>query len=39
MSGTRELIVHPHYMLVYDVQGKRVRILNVVHTARQWPPF
>lgn len=37
-SGTQELVVHPSYMLVYEVVGKQVRILNVVHTARQWPP-
>ncbi|KAF0810638.1 YacB [Alcanivorax sp. S71-1-4] len=39
VPGTRELVVHPGYMLVYDVSGQQVRILNVVHTARQWPPF
>ncbi|MGS2742846.1 type II toxin-antitoxin system RelE/ParE family toxin [Halomonas sp. LS-001] len=37
-SDTQELVVHPNYMLVYDIVGKQVRILNVVHTARQWPP-
>lgn len=37
-SDTHELVVHPSYMLVYAVVGKQVRILNVVHTARQWPP-
>ncbi len=38
VPGSRELVVHKHYMLVYDVAGKQVRILNVVHTARRWPP-
>lgn len=37
-SGTRELVVHSSYMLVYEIVGKQVRMLNVVHTARQWPP-
>jgi addiction module RelE/StbE family toxin len=36
---TRELVVHPHYLLVYDVPAPdRLRILAVVHAARQWPP-
>jgi len=38
VPGTRELIVHPNYRLVYDVAGDWVRLLAVVHTARQWPP-
>lgn len=38
VPGSRELVVHKHYMLVYDVAGKQIRILNVVHTARRWPP-
>ncbi|NYS45338.1 type II toxin-antitoxin system RelE/ParE family toxin [Halomonas zhaodongensis] len=36
--GTLELIVHPNYMLVYDIVCIQVRVLNVVHTALQWPP-
>ncbi|WP_018079272.1 type II toxin-antitoxin system RelE/ParE family toxin [Thiobacillus denitrificans] len=36
--GTRELVAHRHYVLVYDVVGDLVRVLRVLHTARQWPP-
>ncbi len=36
ISDTRELVVHPHYVLVYDWIGDMVRILRVLHTARQW---
>ncbi|NLY57160.1 MAG: type II toxin-antitoxin system RelE/ParE family toxin [Gammaproteobacteria bacterium] len=36
---TFELVVHGSYMVVYDIVGTQVRILNVVHTARQWPPL
>ncbi|GHE20378.1 type II toxin-antitoxin system RelE/ParE family toxin [Halomonas urumqiensis] len=38
VSGTRELVIHPSYMLVYDIVGEQVRVLSVVHTARHWPP-
>lgn len=38
ISGTRELVAHRHYILVYDVVDECVRILRVLHTARQWPP-
>lgn len=38
VSGTRELVIHPNYILVYDIAGDTVRLLRVVHAARQWPP-
>lgn len=38
VPGTRELVVHDNYLLIYDVVDDIVRILNVVHVARLWPP-
>ena len=38
IDGTRELVAHRSYMLIYDVAGELVRVLRVLHTARQWPP-
>lgn len=36
--GTRELVAHQNYILVYDTVGDLVRVLRVLHAARQWPP-
>ncbi|MFO7582167.1 type II toxin-antitoxin system RelE/ParE family toxin [Guyparkeria sp.] len=38
IAGTRELIPHPSYRLVYETEGETVWILVLVHAARQWPP-
>ena len=38
ISGTRDLIPHENYRLVYEIDGETVWILALVHTARQWPP-
>ena len=38
IAGTRELIPHEHYRLVYEVERETIWILALVHTARQWPP-
>lgn len=38
IPGTRELVVHDSYRLVYEVSGAVVWILVLVHTSRQWPP-
>ena len=39
VAGTRELVAHQNYVLIYDtVSDERVRILRVLHAARQWPP-
>ncbi|MEO7361364.1 MAG: type II toxin-antitoxin system RelE/ParE family toxin [Gemmatimonadaceae bacterium] len=38
VSGTRELIPHERYRLVYEIGDETLWVLAVVHTARQWPP-
>ncbi|WP_287398224.1 type II toxin-antitoxin system RelE/ParE family toxin [Nitrosomonas sp. H1_AOB3] len=38
VAGTRELIAHQNYIIIYDVTGELVRVLRVLHAARQWPP-
>lgn len=39
IEGTFELVIHNSYMVVYEIVERQVRILSVVHTARQWPPL
>ena len=38
VDGTRELLVHRNYFMVYDVKDERIRIVRVLHGARRWPP-
>lgn len=38
VAGTRELVAHHNYILVCDLTGDTVRVLRVLHAARQWPP-
>ncbi len=38
IPGTRELIPHESYRLVYEIDGDTVWLLALVHTARRWPP-
>jgi addiction module RelE/StbE family toxin len=37
MKGTREAVVHPNYVLVYQVSTDTVTILRVLHTSQTWP--
>ena len=43
IPGTRELVPHENYRLVYEIEyeieGETVWILALVHTRRQWPPI
>ncbi|MCI4592413.1 type II toxin-antitoxin system RelE/ParE family toxin [Sphingobium sp. BYY-5] len=38
VAGTRELVAHRNYILVYDVAESEIRILRLLHAARRWPP-
>lgn len=38
IPGTREVIPHKSYCLVYEIERETVWVLALVHTARQWPP-
>jgi toxin ParE1/3/4 len=38
IAGTREMIPHESYRLVYEIHDEIVWVLTLVHTARQWPP-
>lgn len=38
VPGTREVIPHRSYRLVYRVEGDTVAIVRVIHTSRRWPP-
>lgn len=35
--GTRELIVHENYFVIYRIVGTSVEILRVKHSAQLWP--
>lgn len=38
VQGTRELVAHRNYILIYDLAGDLLRVLRVLHAARMWPP-
>ncbi|MGE8153947.1 type II toxin-antitoxin system RelE/ParE family toxin [Pseudomonas vancouverensis] len=37
ISGTREIIPHSSYRMVYQLESEAIWILALVHTSRQWP--
>lgn len=37
VAGTRELVIHPNYVVVYDLTADCVRVLRLLHARRQWP--
>lgn len=38
VDGTREMIVHPNYLVIYTEHAEVVSILRVLHASQQWPP-
>ncbi len=37
VAGTREMVVHPNYIVVYRVNAGPVEIVSVVHARQQYP--
>ena len=37
VKGTRELVAHPNYIVIYRIVGKAVEVLRVKHAAQKWP--
>ena len=35
--GTREIVVHPNYIVVYRVELACIQILNVLHARQEYP--
>lgn len=38
VPGTREMVVRPNHMVIYTESPQRIRVLRVLHAARNWPP-
>jgi toxin ParE1/3/4 len=37
VAGTREVVAHPNYVIVYRVMGAAVLVLRVLHARQQYP--
>jgi toxin ParE1/3/4 len=37
ISDTREMVVHPNYLVIYQVEAQRISILNVLHARQDYP--
>ena len=37
VPSTRELVIHPNYILVYREVAAKLEILRVLHAAQKWP--
>lgn len=37
VSGTREIVAHPNYIVVYEVRADHIEVMNVVHARREYP--
>lgn len=37
LAGTREVVAHPNYVVVYRVTKMHIEVVNVLHTRQQYP--
>jgi addiction module RelE/StbE family toxin len=37
VAGTREIVVHPNYLVVYRIKPDVIEIVNVLHARQEYP--
>jgi toxin ParE1/3/4 len=37
VAGTREIVVHPNYLVIYHITSTAIEIVAVVHARQQYP--
>ena len=37
IPGTREIIAHPNYIVVYQVMAERIEVVSVLHARQEYP--
>jgi len=37
VAGTREIVVHPNYIVVYQVGDEAIDVLRILHSRQQYP--
>lgn len=37
VPGTREIVVHPNYVLVYRIAAECIEVVNVLHARQEYP--
>lgn len=37
IAGTREIVAHPNYILVYRVLADRIEVVSVLHSRQEYP--
>ncbi len=37
VPGTREIVAHPNYIVVYRVMAERIEVVAVLHTRQEYP--
>ena len=38
VTGTREVLAHTNYILIYMIDGDVIRILTILHVEQKYPP-
>lgn len=37
LKGTRELVAHPNYIMVYRPRRSEIEVVRILHAAQRWP--